>query len=116
VECKFREGSFTQAEIYTKNAVLASSTPNNNVYGFNNKLTGPNSGSAFALIPLQDITNTRPAPYVKFGGDLVMYKRNYASPTILQRFTVRLTDDKGNLVNLYDNDWSVSFIVEERLN
>lgn len=116
VECKFREGSFTQAEIYTKNAVLASSTANNNVYGFNNKLTGPNSGSAFALIPLQDITNTRPAPYVKFGGDLVMNKRHYASPTILQRFTVRLTDDKGNLVNLYDNDWSVSFIVEERLN
>jgi len=116
VECKFREGSYTQAEIYTKNAVLASSTANNNVYGFNNKLTGPNSGSAFAIIPLQDVKNIRPNPYVKFGYDLAINKRNYASPTILQRFTVRLTDDKGNLVNLYDNDWSISMIVQERLN
>ena len=68
------------------------------------------------MIPLQDITNIRPDPYVKFGADLAVHQRNYLSPTYLDRFTARLTDDKGNLVNLYDNDWSFSLIVEERLN
>jgi hypothetical protein len=29
---------------------------------------------------------------------------------------VRLSDDKGNLVNLFDSNWSFSLIVEERLN
>jgi len=114
--CRFREGSWKNTEIYTKNAVLESSRANNNIYGFNNKITGPSSGSAFALIPLQDIKRIRPDPYVKFGYDLALNKRNYLSPTVLQRFTVRLSDDKGNLVNLYDNDWSFSLIVEERLN
>ena len=37
-------------------------------------------------------------------------------PTNLERLTVTLTDDKGYLVNLYDNEWSFSLIIEERLN
>lgn len=116
VACRLREGQLTQAEIYTINAVTESSKPNNLASGFNSKLSGPSSGSAFAMIPLQGITGIRPDPYVKFGADLAVHKRNYLSPTYLDRFTARLTDDKGNLVNLYDNDWSFSLIVEERLN
>ena len=116
VACKLREGSLTQAQLYAINAVTASSTANNNSTGFTNKLSGTSSGSAFAVIPLQGITALRPDPYVKFGADLAIYKRNYAKPIILQRFTVSLTDDKGILVNLYDNDWSFSLIVEEKLN
>ena len=115
VACKLREGSLTQAQIYAINAVTSSSTANNNSTGFTNKLSGTSSGSAFAVIPLQGITALRPDPYVKFGADLAIYKRNYAKPIILQRFTVSLTDDKGILVNLYDNDWSFSLIVEEKL-
>jgi hypothetical protein len=79
-------------------------------------LSGPTSGSAFAIIPLTGITALRPEPYIKFGSDLSIFKRDYGSPRILDRFTVRLTDDKGNLVNLNDNDWSFSLIVEEKLN
>jgi len=116
VACKLREGQLTQSQLYTINAVTESSKPNNTATGFNSKLSGPSSGSAFAIIPLQDITNLRPTPYVKFGADLAVHKRNYLSPTYLDRFTVRLTDDKGNLVDLHDNDWSFSMIVEERLN
>jgi hypothetical protein len=116
VDCKTREGSLTRAQQYTINAVKESSTVNNNVSGFSNKLSGPISGSAFALIPLIGISSLRPEPYVKFGTDLAIFKREYVSPTILERFTVRLTDDKGNLVNLNDNDWSFSLIVEEQLN
>jgi len=116
VACKLREGTLTQAQIYTINAVTSSSSVNNNASGYKNTLTGPTSGTTFATIPLVSINSLRPEPYVKFGADLAINKRNYAAPTILERFTVSLTDDKGNLVDLYDNDWSFSLLVEEKLN
>jgi hypothetical protein len=116
VDCETREGSLTRAQQYSITAVKESSTVNNNVYGFSNQLSGPTSGSAFAIIPLVGITSSGFGPYTKLGVDLAIFKRSYAAPTILERFTVRLTDDKGNLVNLNDNDWSFQLIVEEQLN
>ena len=116
VACRLREGSLTQAQLYAIDAVSRASNVNNNVAGYNNKLAGPTSGSTFAVIPLSDINTIRPNPYIKFGADLAIYKRSYIAPTSLERITVSLTDDKGNLVNLYDNDWSFSLIVEEKLN
>jgi hypothetical protein len=116
VACRLREGTLTQAQLYTINAVTAGSSVNNNVSGYNNKLAGPTSGSTFAVIPLYDITNIRPNPYVKFGADLAINKRQYIAPTNIERLTVTLTDDKGNLVDLFDNDWSFTLIVEQKLN
>ena len=112
LNCKLREGSLTQAQIYAINAI---STPVTNAT-VTNTMTGYTSNSSFAVIPLAGITALRPDPYIKFGADLAIYKRNYGGPTTLERFTVSLNDDKGNLVNLYDNDWSFSLIVEEKLN
>ena len=68
------------------------------------------------MIPLNDVNAIRPNPYVKFGADVTIFKRNYSAPTTIERLTVTLTDDKGHLVNLYDNDWSFALLVEERLN
>jgi hypothetical protein len=118
VACKLREGTLTQAQLYAINAVTESSRANNNVSGFINKLTGPTFGNTFATIPLDPniINNIRPNPYVKFGADLVINKRRYIAPTNLERLSVSLTDDKGNLVDLHDNDWSFTLLVEERLN
>jgi hypothetical protein len=119
VACKLREGSLTQAQQYAINAVTQSATVQNSVNtasGFNNRLPAPNIGAAFAVIPLVDIRNTRPDPYIRFGEDLTYNKRKYLMPTNLERLTVTLTDDKGYLVNLYDNEWSFSLIIEERLN
>jgi len=119
VGCKLREGSLTQAQQYSINAVTNANVKaikDNHSVGFNNKLSGPNSGTAFAIIPLRDINNIRPNPYTRFGAELIPYVRRYVAPTDLQRFSVSLTDDKGILVNLYDNDWSFSLIVEEQLN
>lgn len=115
VACKLREGSLTQAQIYTINAVT---NPDSNNLSVNqsNALIGPTSNSTFAVIPLENVRNIRPDPYIKFGADLFIYKRNYLKPTNLQRFTVSLMDDKGTYVNLYDNDWSFSLIVDEQLN
>jgi hypothetical protein len=119
VACKLREGSLTQAQQYSINAVTESSSVQksaNTASGFNTRLPAPNISSAFAVIPLVDIRNVRPDPYIKFGQDLTYNKRKYLMPTHLERITVRLIDDKGYLVNLYDNDWSFSLIIEEQLN
>jgi hypothetical protein len=45
-----------------------------------------------------------------------VYTRNYIKPTNIERLSVALLDDKGNLVNLYDNDWSFTLILEQQLN
>jgi hypothetical protein len=115
VACKLREGSLTQAQLYSINAITQNNSNLNGPTGFNT-LSGPTASATFAVIPLEGITALRPNPYIKFGSDLYMCHRNYIKPTNLQRFSVSLTDDKGNLVNLYDNDWSFSLIVEEQLN
>ena len=114
VACKYREGSLTQAQLFAINAISNPNTTTNVSANYTNGLTGYTSNSTFAIIPLENIT--RPNPYIKFGADLFIHKRNYVKPSILERFNVSLHDDKGNLVNLYDNDWSFSLIVEERLN
>lgn len=116
VSCKLQSGSLTQAQLYAINAITEDSNVTNNVDGYFNRITGPSSGTAFAVIPLTDIKNIRPDPYIRYGADLHLFQRTYSAPTYLERFTVRLLDDKGNLVNLYDNDWSFSLIVQTRLN
>lgn len=116
VACKLREGSLTQAEQYSINSIISSSSVNNNVTGFRNTISGPSAPAALALIPLSNISALRPDPYIKFGADLTANIRNYSAPIVLNRLSVRLTDDNGALVNLYDNDWSFSVIIEEKLN
>jgi hypothetical protein len=116
-DCKLREGSLTRAQVYSINSVISDTKLVNGGVGIgNNTQQGPTSSSTFAVIPLVDVRRIRPDPYIKYGADLYIYKRNYVKPSALQRFTVTLNDDKGNLVNLYDNDWSFTLIVEERLN
>jgi hypothetical protein len=116
VDCKLREGALTQAQLYTINAVILNNNKINktrNTAG-NNSLVGPTGNSVFAVIPLAGIN--RPEPYIKFGVDLTVNVRNYNKPTNIERLRVSLSDDKGNLVNLYDNDWSFTLIIDERLN
>jgi len=116
-DCKLREGSLTRAQVYSINSIIADTKLVNGGVGIgNNTQQGPTSSSTFAVIPLVDVRRLRPDPYIKYGADLYIYKRNYVKPSALQRFTITLNDDKGNLVNLYDNDWSFTLIVEERLN
>lgn len=115
--CQLREGSKTQAQIYTINSVINDSKLKNGGVGIgNNTLNGPTGSSTFAVIPLANIQQIRPYPYIKFGADLYMYKRNYIKPSSIQRLSVNLKDDRGNYVNLYDNDWSFTLIVEQKLN
>jgi len=113
-ECQFQSGNLTKAQQFSLNAVINNNTP---VLAarYTNKINGPNFGSTFAIIPLANVEYLRVinAPVTQFGANLYMFERKYIKPVRIERLRVSLVDDKGNLVNLNDNDWSFTIIVDQ---
>ena len=100
--------TLTQAQLYSVNEILINRKQSVN------RTSGPTTTDVFAIIPLQLVTpNYRPGPYVQFGQALQANTRTYFGPVNIDRLRVRLIDDKGNLVNLHDNDWSFTMVVEQ---
>ena len=115
----------TQSQLYTANEILYNRST------YSNKVVGPSTADVLALLPLSNITSLRSnilyddkgavsltsnqisQPYVVFGSSLSMYQRTYFGPVNIDRMRVRLLDDKSNLVNLNDSDWSFSLVVEQ---
>jgi hypothetical protein len=115
----------TQSQIYTANEILYNRTT------YTNKVVGPSTADVLAILPLSNISSLRAnilfnsageavlssnqisQPYVVFGSSLNMYQRTYFGPVNIDRMRVRLLDDKSNLVNLNDADWSFSLLVEQ---
>ena len=102
----------TKAQLYSQNAQLGYDNEGNQKIT-TTRSPGPQSTHAFAIIPLKGITTLRKEgePFVDY--DLRSNIRTYSSPVNIERIRVRLFDDKGNLVNLHDNDWSFSLIAEQ---
>jgi hypothetical protein len=116
VACKLQTGNLTKAQLFSINAVTTDNrVVTNTANTFANQLPGPNSGSTFAYIPVPNLQNLRPYPLMAFGQDCVIFERKYLKPCRLERLTASLKDDKGNLVNLNDNNWSFSLLVEQRI-
>lgn len=99
--------TLTQAQLYTVNEIVA------NRKQTINRTSGPTTTDVLAIIPIQLVNTFRPGPYVQFGQALQANIRTYFGPVNIDRLRVRLIDDKGNLMNLHDNDWSFTIVVEE---
>tara|TARA_B100001769_G_C22112158_1_gene601998 strand:- start:4827 stop:6155 length:1329 start_codon:yes stop_codon:yes gene_type:complete len=99
----------TKAQIYSQNAMLSKSNDKPNT---SNRVYGPVSKDVLAIIPLDGIDKLRPEPLIDDVADINV-PRVYTGPTRIDKLRIRLLDDKGNLVNLNDNDWSFSLIVEQ---
>lgn len=117
----------TQSQLYTANEILYNRTTSSN------KTNGVSSADVLAVIPLNGTTKLRtnlvyntqkPAvpdtqssqfsqPYILYGQQLEGNDRTYFGPVNIDHMRVRLLDDKGNLVNLNDVDWSFSLLVEQ---
>lgn len=97
----------TQAQIYSINEIIK-----NNEKTLNYKSKSPNVSDTFALIPLKVNGLKQGDIYVDFGGSLQDMRRDYFGPVNLVRLRVRLLDDKGNIVNLNGNDWSITLKCE----
>lgn len=67
----------------------------------------------FAVIPLNIAGLTTGDLFVKEGVTLLEQQRSYFGPVDIQRISVKLLTDKGNLINLNGADWSFSFVCEQ---
>ena len=106
----------TQRKMYTAQSAqdtnnnkdaLGSSVPSKS-YG-----TGPFVTDVFGLIPMKVSGLENGSSYVEFGGTLQNQERSYFGPVNIQRMTVRLVTDRGNLVDLNKANWSFSLICEQ---
>lgn len=115
------ETRLTKAQLYSQTSKLGyDDLSGNNLVAstrYNNlrNNAGSKSNNAFALIPLRDVVSLRAKgePLVEFGRILEENVRTYSGPVDIERLKIQLLDDKGNLVNLHDNDWSFSLVVEQ---
>ena len=74
---------------------------------------GPFTKDVFALIPLKLAGLANNSVYVESGGTLQDQERTYFGPVNISRMTVKLVNDRGEIVNLNNANWSFSFICEQ---
>jgi hypothetical protein len=109
----------TQQPVITHSTSQYNSLTANQLYAANQilnapKIVYPSRGyleDVFAVIPLSPIAIG--STYVVFGSTLQIQERSYFGPVNIQRMTIKLVTDKGNIVDLNGSDWSFSFICEK---
>lgn len=67
----------------------------------------------FAIIPLKLSGLQNGQYYVEYGGTLQNQDRIYFGPVNIQRMSVKLVSDKGNVLNLNGVNWSFCLICEQ---
>ena len=72
----------------------------------------PNVKDMFALIPLKLPGLQVGQTYTEFGGTLQQNNRKYFGPVTIRRLGIKLVSDRGDVVDLNNNDWSVGIICD----
>jgi len=74
---------------------------------------GPFTDNVFAMIPLKLSGLPNGSSYVEFGGTLQNNNRYYFGPVNISRMSIKLINDKGNVVDLNNQNWSFSFVCQQ---
>lgn len=100
--------TYTNAQLESINSV---NNNNNNLTNYLSK--APTTSDILAIIPVKTSTGVPTGSLlVDFSGSLQNNTRTYFGPVNIERFSVKLLNDKGNILNLNGNDWCVSLIAE----
>jgi hypothetical protein len=75
--------------------------------------SGPFVQDIFGIIPVKTAGLSIGSVYVEFGGTLQNQQRLYFGPVNIHRMTIKLLNDRGNLVDLNNANWSFSFVCEQ---
>jgi hypothetical protein len=67
----------------------------------------------FGIIPIKTAGLANGSTYVEFGGTLQNQERMYFGPVNIHRMTIRLLNDRGDLVDLNNSNWSFSLVCEQ---
>ena len=77
------------------------------------KLKSVTESDIFALIPVKKNINMAPGEgIVEFSGPIQKNERIYFGPVDIDRMRIKLVTDKGDILNLNNNDWSFCMIAE----
>ena len=101
-------GKMTQNAMYAQTQKLLSQKVKAKSYS-----TGPYVKDVFGIIPLKLTGLANGAVYVEFGGTLQNQERVYFGPVNIHRMTIKLMNDRGDLVDLNNANWSFSFVAEQ---
>jgi hypothetical protein len=105
------------APLLTQNQLYAALATQQSRADLNNKVAktqspAPNVKDMFALVPLKLAGLQVGQSYTEFGGTLQQSNRKYYGPVNIRRIGLRLLSDRGDLVDLNNNDWSVGIICD----
>jgi hypothetical protein len=98
--------TYTEKQLYAFNQKVESQLAKINSYS-----KGPFVKDIFGFIPLKIGNNG--AMYSEFGGTLQNQDRMYFGPVNIHRMTIRLLNDRGDLVDLNNNNWNFSLVCEQ---
>jgi hypothetical protein len=100
--------TLTNAQLYTINAINSN---NNNLTNYLAK--APTSSNILAILPVKTSVGVPTGSLlVEFSGSLQDNTRTYFGPVNIERMSVKLMDDKGNILNLNGNDWCFTLVCE----
>jgi len=89
---------------------------NQSIYSQRNQLktysSGPFIKDLFGFIPIK-VPSKNGDYYIEFGGSLQSQERLYFGPVNIRKMSIQLLNDRGDLVDLNNTNWSFSFICEQ---
>lgn len=89
---------------------------NQSIYSQKNQLktysSGPFIKDLFGFIPIK-VPSKNGDYYIEFGGSLQSQERLYFGPVNIRKMSIQLLNDRGDLVDLNNTNWSFSFICEQ---
>ena len=98
----------SKRELYTFNQKVLSKKVKEKSYS-----KGPFVKDIFGIIPIKTSGLSPGSTYVEFGGTLQNQERMYFGPVNIHRMTIRLLNDRGDLVDLNNTNWSFSLVCEQ---
>ena len=110
----------TQNQIYsiTQVANTKNSTSSNLTKGISSKNfgVGPFVQDIFGIIPMKVNGLQNGSNYIEFGGTLQNQERVYFGPVNIHRMSIKLVTDRGDIIDLNNQNWSFSLLCEQLYN
>ena len=100
--------NLTQNQIYSINQII---NTQNTTKGYTN--SGVYVKDIFGLIPIKTTGMIPGQIYVELGGTLQNQDRIYFGPVNIHRMSIKLVNDRGDIVDLNGANWSLQFICEQ---
>ena len=97
----------TTKQLYAMNQIIENRRTKSKSYA-----SGPYLKDVFALIPIKLTGLQFGQTYMEFGGTLQNQDRKYYGPVRIQKFSIKLMNDKGQIVDLNGANFSICLICE----